>query len=151
MGRKPKQEGMDVHIQLIHFAVQQKLTQHCKITIIRWKLISRKVKDKYLLNEYMLVPTEESLCLRVFLLDRSSVISPNGEAPDSGLLSAQSSIQLTFSELFSCLRCCGGRGLGIERWTRCQQMCELIEQIKACLPIIFLFGGKHTEFFALKT
>ena len=62
-----------------------------------------------------MVPTEESLCLRVFLLDWSSVISPNGEAPDSGLLSTQSFIQLTFSEHFSCLRCCegwqGGGGL----------------------------------------
>ena len=32
MGRKSRKEGMHVYVQLIPFAVQQKLTQHCKAT-----------------------------------------------------------------------------------------------------------------------
>ena len=32
MGRKSKQEGICVYTWLIHFAVQQKLTQQCKVT-----------------------------------------------------------------------------------------------------------------------
>ena len=27
--------GIDVQIQLTHFAVQQKLTQHCKVTVLQ--------------------------------------------------------------------------------------------------------------------
>ena len=30
MGRKSEKEGIYIYVQLIHFAVQQKLTQHCK-------------------------------------------------------------------------------------------------------------------------
>ena len=37
MGRKSKEEGIYVHMWLIHFAVQQKLTQHCKATILQFK------------------------------------------------------------------------------------------------------------------
>ena len=37
MGRKSKEEGMYVHMWLIHFAVQQKLTQHCKATVLQFK------------------------------------------------------------------------------------------------------------------
>ena len=33
MGRKSKSEGIYVYIELIHFAVQQKLTHHCKATV----------------------------------------------------------------------------------------------------------------------
>ena len=33
MRRKSKQEGIRVYIELIHFFVQQKLTQSCKATI----------------------------------------------------------------------------------------------------------------------
>ena len=35
MGRKSKEEGIDVYVWLIHLAVQQKLTQHCKATILQ--------------------------------------------------------------------------------------------------------------------
>ena len=35
MGEKSKQEGVYVYVWLIHFAIQQKLIQHCKATI-RW-------------------------------------------------------------------------------------------------------------------
>ena len=31
---RPKREGIYVYIELIHVVVQQKLTQHCKITIV---------------------------------------------------------------------------------------------------------------------
>ena len=37
MGRKSKEEGIYVHMWLIHFAVQQKLTQHCKATRLQFK------------------------------------------------------------------------------------------------------------------
>ena len=35
-------EGIYVFIELIHFAVQQKLTQHCKATIRQKKLIKKR-------------------------------------------------------------------------------------------------------------
>ena len=35
MGRKSEKEGMYVHLWLIHFATEQKLTQHCKATMLR--------------------------------------------------------------------------------------------------------------------
>ena len=37
MGRKSKKEGIYVYIQLIHFVVQRKLTQHCKAIILKLK------------------------------------------------------------------------------------------------------------------
>ena len=37
MGGKSKEEGFYVFMYLIHFAVQQKLTQHCKATILQQK------------------------------------------------------------------------------------------------------------------
>ena len=37
MGGRSKREGIQVYIQLVHFIVQQKLTQHCKATILQWK------------------------------------------------------------------------------------------------------------------
>ena len=39
-------EGIFVYIQLIHFAVQQKLTQHRKATILQSKLIKKKSRRK---------------------------------------------------------------------------------------------------------
>ena len=42
MGRKSKKEWKYVYIELIHFTVQQKLTQYCKATTI--KII--KIRDK---------------------------------------------------------------------------------------------------------
>ena len=41
-GKEIQKEGIYVYIQLIHFAVQQKLTQHCKATV-RSDQISRSV------------------------------------------------------------------------------------------------------------
>ena len=35
MGRNPRKEKIDVHVWLIHFAVQQKLTQCCKATVLQ--------------------------------------------------------------------------------------------------------------------
>ena len=34
-----KKEGMYVYIELIHFVVQQKLTQHCKASLLQLKSI----------------------------------------------------------------------------------------------------------------
>ena len=35
MGRVSKKEWIYIYVQLIHFAIQQKLTQHCKMTILQ--------------------------------------------------------------------------------------------------------------------
>ena len=40
MGRKFKEEGIYVYMEVIDFAVQQKVTQHCKATILQ--LIKKK-------------------------------------------------------------------------------------------------------------
>ena len=37
MGRESKKEGIYVYVPLIHLAVQQKLTQHSKATILQFK------------------------------------------------------------------------------------------------------------------
>ena len=37
MGGKAKTEGVWVYVELIHFAVQQNLTQHCKAMILHLK------------------------------------------------------------------------------------------------------------------
>ena len=37
MGKESKKEWIYVYVQLIHFAVQQKLTQLCKATILELK------------------------------------------------------------------------------------------------------------------
>ena len=37
MRRKSKKEGIYVYVELIHFAVQYKLTQYCKATILQLK------------------------------------------------------------------------------------------------------------------
>ena len=39
---------MYIYVKLNHFAVQQKLTQHCKSTILQLK--KKKEKSEYLLN-----------------------------------------------------------------------------------------------------
>ena len=35
MGRKSKREGMYAYVELTHFAVQRKLTEHCKTTMLQ--------------------------------------------------------------------------------------------------------------------
>ena len=42
MGRKSKKEWIYVYVLLIHFAIQQKLTQHCKATIVQEKFIKKE-------------------------------------------------------------------------------------------------------------
>ena len=51
VGGRSKREGIYVYIWLIHFVVQQKLTQHCKATILQkkrrgssWSLYTRRWK-----------------------------------------------------------------------------------------------------------
>ena len=43
VGRRLEREAMYAYIQLIHAVVQQKLTQHCKATIVQLK---NKLKKK---------------------------------------------------------------------------------------------------------
>ena len=59
VGGRPEREGMYVHLQLIHFVVQQKLTQHCKAVILQLKkknqsdapaIITRYGEDKAGIN-----------------------------------------------------------------------------------------------------
>ena len=35
MGKEPKKQWIYVYVQLNHFAVHPKLTQHCKLTILQ--------------------------------------------------------------------------------------------------------------------
>ena len=42
MGRESKKEWICVHVQLIHFAVRLKLTQHCKPTLLQLKFFKNK-------------------------------------------------------------------------------------------------------------
>jgi len=54
MGRKSKEEGIYVHMWLIHFAVQQKLTPHYKATILQYKLIEKQAVHQANLLSYNL-------------------------------------------------------------------------------------------------
>ena len=47
MGEKSKREGISVCVWLTHFAVQWKLTQQCKATILQKKLI--KINKYYVI------------------------------------------------------------------------------------------------------
>ena len=52
----PKKEGIYVYIWLTHFAVQQKLIQHCETTTLRWKRERKTshldLKRKFILKSY---------------------------------------------------------------------------------------------------
>ena len=52
VGGRSEREGIYVYIQLIHFVVQQKLTQHCKATILQLK------KTKVFIDSFYLSGTE---------------------------------------------------------------------------------------------
>ena len=53
LGRRLKKDGIYVYIQLIHFVVQQKLTQHCKAIILQW---GGKKKEFYVLYHLQVQP-----------------------------------------------------------------------------------------------
>ena len=38
---RPKRKGMYAHVKLIHFVAQQKLTQHCKATVLQSKVVNK--------------------------------------------------------------------------------------------------------------
>ena len=42
VGGRLQREGIYVYIELIHFVVQQKLTQHCKAIILEFKKYIKK-------------------------------------------------------------------------------------------------------------
>ena len=48
-GGKSKEEGIYVYIQLIHFFVEGKLTQHCKTTILQLKKKKRDQKKAHII------------------------------------------------------------------------------------------------------
>ena len=41
-GRRSKREGTDAYLQLMPFAIQEKLTQHCKAITLRKKKLVKK-------------------------------------------------------------------------------------------------------------
>ena len=84
MGRKSKEEGIYVHMWLIHFAVQQKLTQHCKATRLQFK---KKKKDCW--QENSPSPTHVGAGLRV----QESGSWCSGLLPEVRGISEQSSMQ----------------------------------------------------------
>ena len=45
VGGRLQREGIYVYIELIHFVVQQKLTQHCKAIILQLKKKKKKRSD----------------------------------------------------------------------------------------------------------
>ena len=51
IGGKSKKEGIYVYIWLIHFILQQKLTQHCKATILQLK--KKKRSNRSTLNTFI--------------------------------------------------------------------------------------------------
>ena len=69
MRRKSKAEDIYicVCVWLIHFAVQQKLTQHCKATIIQWKISK--------INRYLLMFLLPGLCCKTPIYPGSSLTS----------------------------------------------------------------------------
>ena len=40
LAERSRREGLYVYIQLIHFIVQQKSTQHCKAVILRYETLA---------------------------------------------------------------------------------------------------------------
>ena len=44
----PKTEGIRVNLDLTHFAIQQKLTQHCKAIILQFKKKKKRKKNHVL-------------------------------------------------------------------------------------------------------
>ena len=63
MGRKPKEEEMYVCMQLLHFAVQWKLTQHCKATVLQLK--NRIIHPKKKKKSEVVVDTQTYACYRI--------------------------------------------------------------------------------------
>ena len=51
MERKSKKERVYIYIYLIYFAVQQKLTKHCKPTMLPKKFFFKKEKKVHLLHK----------------------------------------------------------------------------------------------------
>ena len=54
MGGSSKGTGIYVYIQLIHFIVQQKLTQHCKAIIVQFFLSQKRKKESILCHSCLL-------------------------------------------------------------------------------------------------
>ena len=46
LGGRPKSKGVEVYLQLIHFVIQQKLTQHCEAIILQKKKKKKGTKNK---------------------------------------------------------------------------------------------------------
>ena len=53
MGRKSKKEGIYVYMWLIHFTLQQKLTQHCKASTLQFKKKKKKRSNRSTLNPFI--------------------------------------------------------------------------------------------------
>ena len=53
MGRKSKEEGIYLFIWLIHFAIQQKLIQHCKATVLQLKKYIKLKSERYAAHHFI--------------------------------------------------------------------------------------------------
>ena len=60
MGGRSKREGIYVYIQLIHFGVQQKLTQHCKAIILQLKKMVMDALEHTTKRNWHVHPGEET-------------------------------------------------------------------------------------------
>ena len=79
MGRKSKREGIYVYIELIHFAVQYKLTQHCiahVYTSIEINFSKDREKASYYLPGNLSLKTNGSSILNKILQWNFSQFSP---------------------------------------------------------------------------
>ena len=65
MVRKCQTEGLYIYIQLIHFAIWQKLTQHCKATIPREnkRLMAGKCAAQSLVKKHTFLTQVENTAL----------------------------------------------------------------------------------------
>ena len=64
MGKESKKEWIYVYVLLLHFAVQQKLTQHCKSTILQ------SLKMGYLKHVFKLISPVSFNFLKIWLQEK---------------------------------------------------------------------------------
>ena len=65
MGGRSTREGVYVYIQLIHYIVQQKVTQHCKEILLQWKKKPIAYSNGY----------KKTLLLQIFPFHRAGTLS----------------------------------------------------------------------------
>ena len=96
VGGSAEREGIHVYIEMIHFVVQQKLTQHCKAIILQ-------LKKK---NPVRQVVSLWSECGKPFLVGLSGglneIVSLKSHSATPALISVDSAVLLSFLTSFRC-------------------------------------------------